>query len=114
MANLMPRRGDRQGLPNKDPKKGQYTGRYRRDGSSLIRISDGLRLVTGDRGETNNPRLSRFYLVDKTPGKGYLSSLYGNEFDDRTYRYRITWEEDDAHAEIVTLYRVGSRGSGHV
>lgn len=103
--------GDRQAIPQKSPDKG-YTGRYTRDGSSLIRISDGLRLVTGDRGPQDNPALSQFYLVDKRPGKGYLSSLYGSQFDDRIHRYDIRDTDDPSVAEIVVLYPLSGSRNG--
>lgn len=104
---------DRQTIQRKSPGNG-YTGLYKRDGSSLIRTSDGLRLVTGDRGPQDNPALSRFYLVDKRPGKGYLSSLYGTQFDDRINRYDIRDTDDPSVAEIVVLYplRRGRNGRG--
>lgn len=96
-----PSRGDRR----KDPVKGFYSGTYERDGSSLIRTSDGLKIVTGDRGPNHDPHLSRFYLVDKTPGRGYLSSLYGSEFDDKAYRYRIVERDNDpGTVDVVALY----------
>lgn len=109
---LMPKSGDRNASPHKNPVKGKYEGQYKRDGSSLIRTSDRLRLVMGDRGPQDDPRSSQFYLIDKTPGKGYLSNLYGNEFDDRSVRYRIIWHEADPDtADIVVLYPLtGARG----
>lgn len=104
---------DRQTIQRNSPVSG-YTGLYKRDGSSLIRISDGLRLVTGDRGQQDNPALSRYYLVDKRPGKGYVSSLYGSQFDDRINRYDIRDTDDPSVAEIVVLYpiRRGRNGRG--
>ena len=105
--------GDRKPVSRKSPEIG-YTGLYKRDGSSLIRVSDGLRLVTGDRGPQDNPALSRYYLVDKRPGKGYLSSLYGSQFDDRINRYDIRDTGDPSVTEIVVLYplRRGRNGRG--
>jgi len=113
-AGMIPQtNGDRNPVPRKSPVIG-YTGLYKRDGSSLIRVSDGLRLVTGDRGPQDNPALSRYYLVDKRPGKGYLSSLYGSQFDDRINRYEIRDTDDPSVAEIVVLYplRRGRNGRG--
>jgi len=106
-------KSDRQPISINSPEVG-YSGLYRRDGSSLIRISDALRLVTGDRGPQDNRGLSQHYLVDKRPGKGYLSSLYGNEFDDRINRYQIRDTDDPSVAEIVVLYplRRGRNGRG--
>ena len=113
-AGMIPQRnGDRNSVSLKSPEVG-YTGRYTRDGSSLIRISDGLRLVTGDRGPQDNPALSQYYLVDKRPGKGYVSSLYGKQFDDRINRYEIRDTDDPSVAEIVVLHPVrrGRNGRG--
>lgn len=114
---IPPMSGGRQAQDGKNPEKGFYTGQYRRDGSSLIRTSDGLRLVMGDRGPQADPRSSQFYLVDKTPGKGYLSNLYRDQFDDRVFRYQIVWRADDPDtADVVVLYplkRGRGRGVGH-
>lgn len=104
---------DRQPIRSENSANGWYAGEYKRDKTSLIRTSDGLRLVMGDRGQQTDPHTSRFYLIDKTPAKGYLSNLYGTEFDDRTYRYQIVWREDDPEvADIVTLYRLRRAGNG--
>lgn len=102
---ILPNHGDRQTGPDKNPVKGYYAGVYQRKGSALVRTSDGLRLVMGDRGPQDNPKSSRHYLIDTTPGKGYLSNLYyGKEFDDRVYRYRIVWSDSQPDTcEILTL-----------
>ena len=86
---------------------GRYSGLYRREGSdTLIRLSDGLTLVIGQRGGNSSPRSSNLYLVDKTIKQGYLSNLYGQEFDDRVYRYKIEATDTEAEFLIGVLYPV--------
>lgn len=102
---IPPLSGERQISGDEKQPNGYYAGIYQRKGSALVRTSDGLRLVMGDRGPQDNPKSSQHYLIDATPGKGYLSNLYyGKEFDDRTYRYRIVWSDSQPDTcEIVTL-----------
>lgn len=95
--------------------KGYYAGIYQRKGTALVRTSDGLRLVMGYRGPQDNPKSAEHFLIDSTPGKGYLSNLYyGKAFDDKTYRYEIRWSDSQPDTcEIVTLNvlrRLQSRG----
>ncbi len=83
---------------------GSYSGTYRLKGSdSLVRITDGLKLVIGTRSGSIPSRSSERYLVDKRPNKGYLSNLYDNEFDDRIHRYRIVQIEADDHSELFLI-----------
>lgn len=98
----------------KDPIQGQFTGQYTGDGKSLKRISDGLHLVILDRLHAMGPRSSRHYIVNaSTPARDYVSNLYGDEFDDRIYRYQIIPRQDEPGTfDIVVLYPLKKRGSG--
>ena len=93
--------------------EGRYSGLYSRQGSdALVRLSDGLTLIIGQRGGNSSPRSSNLYLVDKTIKQGYLSNLYGQEFDDRVYRYKIEATDTDAQFLIEVLYPVKKSHKG--
>ena len=101
------------GPTDKDPVKGKYAGTYTGDGKSLKRTSDGLHLLILDRGHTVGHHSSRHYIVNaSSPKRDYVSNLYGDEFDDRTFRYRIVERpEESGPYDIVVLYRLkGGRG----
>ena len=102
------------GKPNKDPAKGQYAGTYSGDGKSLKRTSDGLHLLILDRAQPTGPQSSRFYLIlASSPTRDYVSNVYGDEFDDRIYRYQIVARPDEVGIyDIVVLYRLTGRRSG--
>jgi len=97
--------------PDRPPEKGRYTGQYQWDGKSLKRVTDDLTLLIVDRGSQAGPHSSRQYLVNaSSPTRDYVSNLYGKEFDDRVYRYRIFLREDDpATVDIVVLYRLRTK-----
>lgn len=105
-----PSRGDRR----KDHANGRFAGTYTGDGKSLKRTSDGLHLLILDRGETVGPHSSRHYIVNaSSPKRDYVSNLYGDQFDDRSFRYQIVERpEETGTFDIVVLYPVkrGRRG----
>lgn len=100
--NARPSRSGR----DKDPIKGKYAGTYKRDGSSLVRTSDGLQLVVINRGYKLGPKSSDKYLINaSTPGRDYVSNLYGDQFDDKVFRYQIVQRQEDPDTyDILTLY----------
>jgi len=99
--------------PDRPPERGRYAGQYLWDGKSLKRATDDLTLLIVDRGSQAGPHSSRKYLVNaSSPTRDYVSNLYGNEFDDRVYRYRICFREDDPDTvDIVVLYPLREKGS---
>jgi len=70
----------------------KYVGDYTRqtDGYTLQRVSDGLSLKAVARPPNKVTRAkSAHYLVDAHTG-GYVSSLWGREFEHDGYRYSIS------------------------
>lgn len=82
------------------PQRPKYVGQYTRiDGYTLKRISDGYHLKALQRHPSQvTPSKTSFYLVDGSTG-GYISSLYGGEFEHGGTRYTIT----RTNSERVTI-----------
>lgn len=98
--------------PDRGPKRGRYEGRYQWDGKSYKRTRDGLTLLVVDRGFHTGPKSSRCYLVNtSSPSRDYVSNLYGDQFDDRVYRYQIVPRTDEpGTVDVVVLYRISGSG----
>lgn len=96
-----------------DGRTGRFSGRYRRDGHTFTRCSDGREVIVCDTGrEPDSPRRSRYFLVDgSSSGRDRIGYLYAPEgeweFDDRVHRYRIVPLGGDRY-RFKVLYRKGS------
>lgn len=80
-------------------KTASYEGVYRVKEDRLIRRSDGLTLVLGDRGSICGD--SRYFLTEG--GRKYIGNFYDkSRFKDGCIAYEAVWESDKSVAIILS------------
>lgn len=88
----------------------RYVGQYtRKDGYTIHRTTDGQTLKAVPRPPHKVTKSkAKFYLVDGNTG-GYVSSLWGREFEHDGIRYTIGYSSAPGHFEVSVKDGRGSR-----